>query len=141
MSTTFASLPLLLLLPARLRLMQLMSASLLVLPLSASPILAMGCLEVGAIVLIVADLVAVVTTYYLAEVSPRWRHHVPRFLLTSQSESGRGCRRRSSTSSTEYLQGCNPSFKSAHDESCRTLVEGTARLCPHTGGPRAPPWV
>ena len=46
-----------------------MSASLLVVSLSASPILVMGCLEVGAVVLIVAELVAVVTIYF-AEVPP-----------------------------------------------------------------------
>ena len=58
-----------------------------------------------------------------------------------QSGSGRGCRRRSSTLSAEYLQDCNPLSQSASDGSCRTLVEGTARLCPITGGPRGPPWV
>ena len=65
-----------LLLFARLRLIlliRLMSASLLVVPMSASPILVMDCLEVGAIVLVVAELVAVVTIY-LAEVSPRLLH-------------------------------------------------------------------
>ena len=46
-----------------------MSASLLVVPLSESPILVMGCLENGAAVLIVAKLVAVVTIY-CAEVPP-----------------------------------------------------------------------
>ena len=51
----------LLLLPPRLRLMRLMSTSLLVLPLSASPILLMSCFNVGAVVLIGAELVAVVT--------------------------------------------------------------------------------
>ena len=56
-------------LPARLRLIRLVSASLIVLLLPASPILVMGCLEVGAFVPIVAELVAVVTIY-LAEVSP-----------------------------------------------------------------------
>ena len=60
-------------LPARLRLIRLMSAALLVLPLSASPILLMSCLEFGAVVLIVAKLVAVVTIY-LAEVPPRRLH-------------------------------------------------------------------
>ena len=53
MSTTFSPSPLLLL-SDRLRLIRLMSASLLVAPLSASPILVMGCLEVGAVVLIMA---------------------------------------------------------------------------------------
>ena len=62
-----------LLLPARLRLIQLMSASLLVVPLSASLILVMGCVEVGAVVLLVAQLVAVVTIC-LAEVPPRRLH-------------------------------------------------------------------
>ena len=42
-------------------------------PLSASSILAMSCLEVGSVVLVVAELVAVVTIY-LAEVSPRRLH-------------------------------------------------------------------
>ena len=45
----------------------------LVLPLPASPILVMGCLNVGAFVLIVAELVAVVKNY-LAGVSPRRLH-------------------------------------------------------------------
>ena len=63
----------LLLLSARLWLIRLISASLLVVPLSASLILVMGCLEVGAVVLIVAELVAVVTLYF-AEVSPRRLH-------------------------------------------------------------------
>ena len=72
MSTAFAPFTLLLL-PARLRLIRLMSTSLLVVPLSASPILVMGCLEVGAVVLIVAELVEVVT-FYLAEVPPRHLH-------------------------------------------------------------------
>ena len=60
-------------LPARLRLVPLVSASLLVLPFPASLILVMGCLEVGSFVLIVAELVALVTIY-LAEVSPRRPH-------------------------------------------------------------------
>ena len=72
MSTTFAPSPLLLL-SARLRLIRLMPASLFMLPLSASPILLMSCLEVGAVVLIMAELVAVVTIYF-AEVSPRRLH-------------------------------------------------------------------
>ena len=63
----------LLLLSARLRLIRRMSAALLGVPLSASPIRVMGCLEVGAIVLIVAELVAVVTIY-LAEVPPGLLH-------------------------------------------------------------------
>ena len=50
-----------------------MSASLLVVPLSASPILVMGCLEVGAVVLIMAELVAEVKMYF-AEVPPRRLH-------------------------------------------------------------------
>ena len=54
-------------LSARLR---LTPTSLLVLSLSASPILLTSCLEVGAVVLIVAKLVAVVTIY-LPEVPPR----------------------------------------------------------------------
>ena len=73
MSTTFAPLPSDALLSARLRLIQLMSASLLVVPLSASPILVMGCLEVGAVALIVVELIAVVTIYF-AEVPPRRLH-------------------------------------------------------------------
>ena len=44
-----------------------MSASVLVVPLSVSPILVISCLEVDAVVLKVAELVAVVTIY-LAEV-------------------------------------------------------------------------
>ena len=50
-----------------------MSASLFVVPLSASPILVMGCLEVGAVVLIMAELVAEVKMYF-AEVPPRRLH-------------------------------------------------------------------
>ena len=50
-----------------------MFASLLVVPLSASPILVMGCLEVGAVVHKMAELVAVVTIYF-AEVPPRRLH-------------------------------------------------------------------
>ena len=72
MSNTFAPLPS----AAAVRpasLIQLMSVSLLVVPLSASPILVMGCLEVGAVVLIMAELVAVVTIYF-AEVPPRRLH-------------------------------------------------------------------
>ena len=46
-----------------------MSTSLLVVPLSASPILLMNCLKISAVVLIVAELVALVTIY-LAEVPP-----------------------------------------------------------------------
>ena len=53
----------------RLRLMQLMSASLRVLPLSASLILLTDCLEVGAAVLIVTELDAEVAIC-VAEVSP-----------------------------------------------------------------------
>ena len=60
-------------LPSAARLIRLMSASLLVVPLSASPILVMGCLEVGAVVLIMAELVAVVTIYF-AEIPPRRLH-------------------------------------------------------------------
>ena len=50
--------------------MRLMSASLLVLPSSASLILLKDCLKVGAVVLIVTELVAVVAIY-VAEVPPR----------------------------------------------------------------------
>ena len=57
MSTTFALPPPLLLLPPRLRLMRLMSTSLLVLPSFASLILLIDCLKPGAIVLVVAELV------------------------------------------------------------------------------------
>ena len=53
--------------------MRLTSASLLVLPSSASLILLMDCLKVGAVVLIVAELVAVVAIY-VAEVPPRRLH-------------------------------------------------------------------
>ena len=62
-----------LLLSPRLRLMRLMSALLLVLLPSASLILLMGCLKVGAVVLIVTELVAVVVIY-VSEVSPRRLH-------------------------------------------------------------------
>ena len=48
-----------LLLPPRLRLMRLMSASLVVLPSSASLTLLMDCLKVGAVVLRETELVAV----------------------------------------------------------------------------------
>ena len=50
-----------------------MPASLLVVPLSASPILVMGCLEVGAVVLIMDELVSVVTIDF-GEVPPRRLH-------------------------------------------------------------------
>ena len=50
-----------------------MSASLLVVTLSASPILVMDCLEVGAVVRVMAELVVVVTIYF-AEVPPRRLH-------------------------------------------------------------------
>ena len=50
-----------------------MSASLLVLPFSASLFLLMGCLNVGAVIRIVAELVAVVAIY-VAEVPPRRLH-------------------------------------------------------------------
>ena len=53
--------------------MRLMSTSLVVLPLSASPILLMDCLKVGAVVLIVAELVGIVEIY-VAEVLPRRLH-------------------------------------------------------------------
>ena len=69
-------------LPARLRLIRLMSTSLLVLPSSVSAILVVGCLEVGAVVLIVAERVAVVRIY-LAEVSPRSLHGDAAFCDTS----------------------------------------------------------
>ena len=70
------------LLSVRLRLIWLMSASLLVVPMSASSTLVMGCLEVGAVVLVVAELVAVVTIY-LPEVSPRRLHGDATFRDTS----------------------------------------------------------
>ena len=62
----------LLLLPPRLQLIRLMTTLLLVLilPSSAPLILLMDCLKVGAIILIVAELVAVVVIY-AAEVPPR----------------------------------------------------------------------
>ena len=50
-----------------------MSASLLVLPLSTSLILLTDCLEAGAVVLIVAELVAVVV-FCVAEVPSRRLH-------------------------------------------------------------------
>ena len=59
-----------------------MSASLLVVLLFASPILVMDFLEVDAVVLIVAELVAVVTIY-LAEVPPRRLHGDATFRNTS----------------------------------------------------------
>ena len=42
-------------------------------PLPVSPIVVMGCLGVGAVILIVAELVAVVKIYF-AEVPPRRLH-------------------------------------------------------------------
>ena len=71
--STISPPPPLLLLPARLRLMRLMSASLLVLPSSASLILLMDCLKLGAVVLVVAELV-VVMAVYVAEVWPYRLH-------------------------------------------------------------------
>ena len=53
----------------RLGLMRLMPASLLVLPWFVSLILLMNCLQVVAVILIVAELVAVVAIY-VAEVPP-----------------------------------------------------------------------
>ena len=53
--------------------MRLMSASLLVVLSSASLILLMDCLKLGAVFLIVAELVAVVSIY-VAEVPPRRLH-------------------------------------------------------------------
>ena len=82
MSTTFALPPPLLLLPPRLRLMRLMSTSLLVLPSSASLILLIGCLKLGAIVLVVAELV-VVMAIYVAEVWPYRLHGDAAFRDTS----------------------------------------------------------
>ena len=48
-----------------------MFTSFLVLPLSASLILLTDCLKVGAVVLIVAELIAVVVAIYIAEVPLR----------------------------------------------------------------------
>ena len=59
--------------PPRLRLMRLMSASLLVLPSSASLILLMDCLKLGAVVLVVTEL-DVVMAVYVAEVWPYRLH-------------------------------------------------------------------
>ena len=123
MSTIFPPTPLLLL-PPRLRLMRLMSASLLVLLLSASLVLLMACIEVGAVILIVAKLFEVVAIY-VAEVLPRRR--VPLYVLTSRRWSGRCCRRRSMTSSVECLKGCNPLSQSGSGGFCRSLVEGNAK--------------
>ena len=53
--------------------MRLMSASLLVVPLSASSILLISCFKISTVALIVAELVVVVTIY-LAEFSPRRLH-------------------------------------------------------------------
>ena len=72
MSTIFAPSPLLLL-PSRLRLMRLMSTSLLVLPSSASLILLMDCLKLDAVVLVVTELV-VVMAVYVVEVWPYRLH-------------------------------------------------------------------
>ena len=72
MSTKFPTLPSAADVP-RLRLIRQMSASLLVLPSSASLILLMNCLKVGAVVLIAAEFVAVVAIY-VAEVPPRRPH-------------------------------------------------------------------
>ena len=72
MSTTFFTLPSADATP-RLRLLRLMSASLLVLPLFAPLVLLMDCLKVGAVVLIVAELVAVVAIY-VAQIQPRRLH-------------------------------------------------------------------
>ena len=71
MGTTFPPSPVLLL--PRLRLMRLMSASLLVLPLSGSLVLQTDCLKVGAVLLIMAELLAAVAIY-AAEVPPQRLH-------------------------------------------------------------------
>ena len=63
----------LLLLPPRLRLMRLMSASLLVLPSSALLVLLMDCLKVDSVILIVPQL-HVVVGIYVDEVPPRRLH-------------------------------------------------------------------
>ena len=73
MSTTFPPPPPLLLLPPRLRLMRLIPASLLVLPSSASLVLLMDYLKLGAVVLVVAELVLVMAVY-VAEVWPYRLH-------------------------------------------------------------------
>ena len=73
MSTTFAPLPSAAAASPRLQLMRLMSTSMLVLPSSASLVLLMVCLKLGAVFLIAAELVAVVAIY-VAEVPPRRLH-------------------------------------------------------------------
>ena len=62
--------------------MRLMSTLLLVLPLSVSLILLTDCLKVGAAVLVVAELFAVVAIN-VAEVSPRRLHEDVPFRDTS----------------------------------------------------------
>ena len=84
MSTIFSSLPSAAAAPPRLRLMRLMSTSLLVLPLSTLLIMLTDCLEVGVVVLIKAELVAVVAIC-VAEVPPRRLHCDS----TSRDTSGR----------------------------------------------------
>ena len=61
----------------RLWLMRLMTASLLVLPLSVSLVLLKDCLKIDAVVLIVAELVAI-GAIYAAEVPPRRLQATPR---------------------------------------------------------------
>ena len=65
----------------RLWLMRLMTASLLVLPLSVSLVLLTDCLKIDAVVLIVAELVAV-GTIYAAEVPPRHLEATPRPVIS-----------------------------------------------------------
>ena len=81
MITIFPPFSLLLLHP-RLRLMRLMSPSLLVVPLSSSLILLTGYFKVGAVVIVVTELVAVVAIY-VAEVPPRHLHGDAAFRDTS----------------------------------------------------------
>ena len=61
--------------------MRLMTASLLVLPLSVSLVLLTDCLKIDAVVLIVAELVAV-GTIYAAEVPPRRLQATPRPVIS-----------------------------------------------------------
>ena len=127
MSTTFSLLPLLLL-PPWLRLMQLMSASLLVLPLSVSLILLMDCLKVGAVVLIVAELIVVVTIY-VAGVSPRRLHGDAASRDTSR-QVGVGAGETVGFDLRHHPpNGCKVAILPLKGSggSCRTLVEVTAR--------------
>ena len=85
MSTTFAALLSTAATP-RLWLIRLRSASLLTLPVPVLQILLTDCLDIGAVVLLAAERVAVVF-YVLLRVTPSlaWRYRVLRYLLTRLS--------------------------------------------------------